>query len=347
MIRRRRRAGSEICRDGPSRDQAVSAFTNRIRSSDPSAAVQWAATIGDDSLRNSQMESTARAWLKADPRNASAWISNSSLPDDTKTRLLNPGGTEIGCRGGRVARWGRRRQPRTAPVSEQPSLWPARPPLHESAICSIEHVASRLISRRVPSKQSTAERAKELARIFAILHKWGVHTLGDLAALQPEPLGARLGPTAVRLWEQATGRATRLLRLVRPAEVFREEARIRLRDRNRGAASVCPAAISRATHACVSARFISSRRNSLSASPLRTNRTTSIAFTFPTRPTRWRFCSASSRPISKLSGPNIRSWRFPWRRRSPSRPGNNFIFSRRRYATRAGSTKHSPGSRDC
>lgn len=75
----------------------------------------------------------------------------------------------------------------------------------------------------MPSNQSTAERAKEIAHILAILHKWGVHTLGDLAALQPDPLGARLGPSAVRLWEQATGRATRLLRLVRPAEVFREE----------------------------------------------------------------------------------------------------------------------------
>ena len=70
----------------------MSAFTNRIGSSDPQAAVQWAATISDDSLRDSQMESTARAWLKTDPRNASTWIANSSLPDDTKTRLLNPNG---------------------------------------------------------------------------------------------------------------------------------------------------------------------------------------------------------------------------------------------------------------
>jgi len=38
------------------------------------------------------MEPTARAWLKTDPRNASSWISNSSLPDDAKTRLLNGGG---------------------------------------------------------------------------------------------------------------------------------------------------------------------------------------------------------------------------------------------------------------
>ena len=75
----------------------------------------------------------------------------------------------------------------------------------------------------MPTKLSTAERARELSHILAILHKWGVHTLGDLAALQPDPLGARLGPTAVRLWEQASGQATRLLRLVRPAEVFREE----------------------------------------------------------------------------------------------------------------------------
>ena len=70
----------------------MSAFTNRISSSDPQTAVQWAATIGDDNLRNSQMESTARAWLKTDPRNASTWIANSSLPDDTKTRLLSPNG---------------------------------------------------------------------------------------------------------------------------------------------------------------------------------------------------------------------------------------------------------------
>ena len=77
---------------GPSRDQAVSAFTNRISSSDPRAAVQWAATISNENLRENQMETTARAWLKADPRNASTWISNSTLPEDTKTRLLNPGG---------------------------------------------------------------------------------------------------------------------------------------------------------------------------------------------------------------------------------------------------------------
>jgi protein ImuB len=75
----------------------------------------------------------------------------------------------------------------------------------------------------VPSKQSVAEQAEELSPLLVILHKWGVHTLGDLATLQPDELAARLGPLALRLWEQATGQATRLLRLVRPREVFREE----------------------------------------------------------------------------------------------------------------------------
>ena len=70
---------------------------------------------------------------------------------------------------------------------------------------------------------TASERAAEISRILAIFHKWGVHTLGQLAALEPDQLGARLGPIAVELWEQASGRATRLLRLVRPAEVFAEE----------------------------------------------------------------------------------------------------------------------------
>src|SRR5262249_39870897 len=73
------------------------------------------------------------------------------------------------------------------------------------------------------SSSPTDARAPEFTEIITILHKWGIHTLGDLAALQPDQLAARLGPVALRLWNQATGRATRLLRLVRPAEVFREE----------------------------------------------------------------------------------------------------------------------------
>jgi protein ImuB len=62
----------------------------------------------------------------------------------------------------------------------------------------------------------------EAQEIFAILHKWGIHTLGQLAALGKEQLGARLGPEAIRMWERANGQSNRVLKLVRPPESFEE-----------------------------------------------------------------------------------------------------------------------------
>src|SRR5207253_1170482 len=58
--------------------------------------------------------------------------------------------------------------------------------------------------------------------ILRILHKWGIHTLGELAALDKEELRNRLGAEAVRLWERANGTATRLLKFVQPPETFQE-----------------------------------------------------------------------------------------------------------------------------
>src|SRR6266446_4412706 len=74
------------------------------------------------------------------------------------------------------------------------------------------------------SLNSTAakDRQSEVQQILAILHKWGIHTLGQLAALDQEQLGARLGPEAVRLWERANGRSNRLLKFVQPPESFDE-----------------------------------------------------------------------------------------------------------------------------
>src|SRR5437764_9316207 len=65
-------------------------------------------------------------------------------------------------------------------------------------------------------------REPQAAEIFGILHKWGIHTLGQLAALDKEELRSRLGADAVRLWERANGTATRLLKLVQPPETFDE-----------------------------------------------------------------------------------------------------------------------------
>jgi protein ImuB len=63
---------------------------------------------------------------------------------------------------------------------------------------------------------------KSVQEILTILHKWGIHTLGQLAALDKQQLGARLGPEAIGMWERANGQSNRVLKLVRPLETFEE-----------------------------------------------------------------------------------------------------------------------------
>jgi protein ImuB len=70
--------------------------------------------------------------------------------------------------------------------------------------------------------KDAAARERELHKIIAILHRWGIHTLGEFAALKKEDVSLRLGPEGVRMWERATGKATRLLKLVQPPETFVE-----------------------------------------------------------------------------------------------------------------------------
>jgi protein ImuB len=66
------------------------------------------------------------------------------------------------------------------------------------------------------------ESQPSVQEILGILHKWGIHTLGQLAALDKEELRNRLGADAVRLWERANGTGTRLLKFVQPPEAFDE-----------------------------------------------------------------------------------------------------------------------------
>ena len=78
--------------------------------------------------------------------------------------------------------------------------------------------------KRSPALNSAAakDREAEIKRILAILHKWGIHTLGQLAVLDKQEISIRLGPEAVRMWEQANGQSNRPLQLVRPPESFEE-----------------------------------------------------------------------------------------------------------------------------
>jgi len=77
----------------------------------------------------------------------------------------------------------------------------------------------RSTSSKVPPAKNPQAKIQQ---ILPILHKWGIHTLGQLAVLDKEQLGARLGPEAMRMWERANGQSNRLLKLVRPPESFEE-----------------------------------------------------------------------------------------------------------------------------
>jgi Nucleotidyltransferase/DNA polymerase involved in DNA repair len=78
---------------------------------------------------------------------------------------------------------------------------------------------------RSSGSNSTAakDRQAEVQQILTILHKWGIHTIGQFAALDKEELAARLGPEAVRMWERAgNGQSSRPLKFVQPPESFEE-----------------------------------------------------------------------------------------------------------------------------
>ena len=52
------------------------------------------------------------------------------------------------------------------------------------------------------------------------LQLWGIHSLGELAALQRSEITSRLGPGAATLYDRATGKQRRLLKLHRPPSSF-------------------------------------------------------------------------------------------------------------------------------
>src|SRR5438067_12655028 len=70
--------------------------------------------------------------------------------------------------------------------------------------------------------KAAQDRQAEIQQIFTVLHKRGIHTVGQLSALDKEQLAARLGSEAFRVWERANGQSNRLLKLVRPPESFDE-----------------------------------------------------------------------------------------------------------------------------
>jgi len=73
---------------GVARDRAASIYSNVVVQRNPAAAMTWALSIGDNSLRDRSMQQVASLRKERDPAAADAWIKNSSLSEAEKARFL-------------------------------------------------------------------------------------------------------------------------------------------------------------------------------------------------------------------------------------------------------------------
>lgn len=74
----------------------------------------------------------------------------------------------------------------------------------------------------IAKSKAAKERRAQIGRVLDILRRWGIESLGQFAALQKEDVAARLGAIGLELWERASGKTTRLLKLVPVRESFEE-----------------------------------------------------------------------------------------------------------------------------
>jgi hypothetical protein len=70
-------------------DQARQGFARSIDSTDPSAAMTWAASISEPSLRRETAETVFSRWKTKDPAAAEAYLTSPAVPEDLK-QVLNP-----------------------------------------------------------------------------------------------------------------------------------------------------------------------------------------------------------------------------------------------------------------
>jgi hypothetical protein len=63
---------------------------NNVAEENPEMALPWVKALTDENLRNGAIENIARSWLQIDPAKATAWLNQTSLPEDRKTELLKP-----------------------------------------------------------------------------------------------------------------------------------------------------------------------------------------------------------------------------------------------------------------
>ena len=89
----------------PEGDRSRESYASSVVEKDPAGAMAWANAITDDERRLRALENVARSWMRTDAAAAKAWITQSTLPDEVKTRIQSPpsggGGFGFGASRGR------------------------------------------------------------------------------------------------------------------------------------------------------------------------------------------------------------------------------------------------------
>ena len=72
------------------KDMAIKGFVSRVVHEDPEAAILWADSINNESVKNDAMIKAGSVCIRRDYSNANQWLESSGLPAAIKARINSP-----------------------------------------------------------------------------------------------------------------------------------------------------------------------------------------------------------------------------------------------------------------
>ena len=76
--------------DSGQKDMAIKGFVSRVVHEDPEAAILWADSINNESVKNDAMVIAGSVYIRKDYSNANAWLEQSGLPNGVKEKINSP-----------------------------------------------------------------------------------------------------------------------------------------------------------------------------------------------------------------------------------------------------------------
>jgi hypothetical protein len=74
----------------PQRDSAISGYVSSLSYRDPAAAIEWANSIAQDSVRDRALTRAGQQLFRRDAEAARQWVATSGLSAEAQRAVLNP-----------------------------------------------------------------------------------------------------------------------------------------------------------------------------------------------------------------------------------------------------------------